>query len=87
MHEGRQHQRQQEAKAPVQAEGGSEQKVEGLERCDSAYLPRVQPLTDMAPISDDSSRSLTVQVPSLQPFKQAELDFPRLYLLLSMHCL
>lgn len=34
---------------------------EVLERCDSAYLPRVQPLADMRPINDTTSRALSLQ--------------------------
>ena len=34
------------------------------ERGDSAYLPRVTPLAVMAPISDDNSARLSLQVPA-----------------------
>ena len=46
-----------EAEAPDELGKGTEV----LERCDSAYLPRVQSLADMRPINDNTSRALSLQ--------------------------
>ncbi len=46
------------------ARDGEEEDAEVEVRCDSAYLPRVTPLAVMAPISDDRSCRLSLQVPA-----------------------